>query len=153
VILIAIEELEVITITQTELGVISSTIEELSEIAITADTAVIIQGTDQKYRFTFTDASGCIDLTASTIYYRWKKYQDDANPAEILKSSSIVTEIEILPQAGATLGQADVFIDPTDTASLPTGWHYWDIWAVLASSKRYAKMPQRVSLVDAVTDL
>jgi hypothetical protein len=122
---------------------------------------MVIQGTDRHYRLTFTDPDlitgpnpeGRVDLTGSTIYYRWKKNQDDPNPAEISKSSIVVTEIEILAQAGATLGQADVWLVPSDTDTLITGWHYWDAWAVLADTTRHAKLPQRVNLINAVTDL
>ncbi len=152
----------VVTIEEIDAAVVSAeTLEDtvvtdtaINEIAITADdTETVMQGTNQQYRFTFTDASGRVDLTASTVYYRWKQNQNDPNPPEISKDSGTPTEIEILAQAGDTLGQADVFLLPADTESLTPGVHYWDIWAVLADTTRHAKLPDEVFLVDAVTDL
>lgn len=123
----------------------------------------VIQGTDRHYRLTFTsedlitedNPEGRVDLTGATVYYRWKRNQDDPNPAEISKSSVVATEVEILAQTldPYTMGQADPFLVPADTDSLLAGWHWWDAWAVLVSGKRHAKLPQKVYLVDAVTDL
>lgn len=113
----------------------------------------MIQGTNQRFQFTFTDDSGRLDLTGATIHYRWKRNQYDEDPPEISLSSAVITEIEILTQLGPTLGQCNVFLIPGDTDTLPVGWHYWDIWAVLASGKRYAKAAERIFLTDAVTDL
>lgn len=115
--------------------------------------ANVIQGTDRRYRLTFTDESGPIDLTGTTIYYRWKRNQSDANPAEISKSSTTPAEITILAQAGDTLGQCDVFLIPSDTDTLPTGRHWWDAWVQLTTGERYAKLPQKIKLIDAITDL
>ncbi len=123
----------------------------------------VIQGTDRHYRLTFTSVDlitddnpeGRVDLAGATVYYRWKRNQNDPNPAEISKSSVVVTEVEILAQTldPYTMGQADPFLVPSDTDSLPPGWHYWDAVAVLASGKRHKKLPQKVYLVDSVTDL
>lgn len=121
----------------------------------------VIQGTDRRYRLTFTDPDlitgpnpeGRMDLTGATIYYRWKLLQSDPNPAEISKSSVVPAEITILAQGGDTLGQCDVYLIPSDTDTLPVGWHYWDTWIQVASGERYAKIPQRIQLIDAITDL
>lgn len=109
----------------------------------------MIQGTNKTIHLTFYCDGERIDLSGATIYYRWKKNQGDANPAEIDKDSNTPSEILILAQ----LGKCDVYLVPADTSSLAIGWHYWDAWAVLASGKRYAMLPTRVRLVDAVTDL
>lgn len=123
----------------------------------------VVQGTNQQFRLTFTSADlvdvdtnpeGRVDLTGATIYYRWKRNQGDANPAEVSKSSAAPTEIDILAQSGDTLGQADVFLVPGDTELLTPGTHYYDAWVQLSTGIRHASIPpSRVFLVDAVTDL
>lgn len=123
----------------------------------------VIQGTNRHYRLTFSSVDlitddnpqGRVDLTGATVYYRWKQKQSDPNPAELVKSSADVDEIEILSQTldPYTLGQADVYLIPADTASLTPGWHYWDAWAELIDGTRVAMRPQKVYLIDAVTDL
>ncbi len=113
----------------------------------------MIQGTDERVRLTFELDGARIDLSGAVVYYRWKKNRGDADPPEIDKDSGTPADVTILPQVSPTLGQADVYLVPADTASLQVGWHYWDAWAVLASGKRYALLPTRIRLVDAVTDL
>jgi hypothetical protein len=124
----------------------------------------VVQGTDRHYRLTFTspdevdpetNPEGRVDLTGATVYYRWKRYQNDPNPAEIAKSSGDPAEILILTQSGDTLGQADVFLVPSDTDTLTSGInHYWDAWVELSDGTRHAAIPpSKAYLIDAVTDL
>lgn len=124
----------------------------------------VVQGTNRHYRLTFTspdlvdpetNPEGRVNLTGSTVYYRWKLKQNDPNPAEISKSSGDPAEILILTQSGDTLGQADVFLVPSDTDSLPSGVnHYWDAWVELSDGTRHAAIqPAKVYLIDAITDL
>jgi hypothetical protein len=123
----------------------------------------VVQGTNRHYRLTFTspeevdedtNPEGRVDLTGATVYYRWKLNQNDPNPAEISKSSDVPTEVLLLTQSGDTLGQADVFLVPSDTDSLTPGFHYWDAWVELSDGTRHAAIPPtKVYLIDAITDL
>jgi hypothetical protein len=122
----------------------------------------VIQGTDRHYRLTFTSTDlidgtnpeGRIDLSGATVYYRWKRNQEDGEPAEIALDSDTPTEIDILDQVldPYTMGQADVFLVPADTTGLLTGRHWWDAWAVLASGKTHAREAEICYLVDGLKD-
>ena len=68
------------------------------------------------------------DLSGGTIHFRVKK-SVFSSQVEIAKSSADASEIDLLPQSGDTFGQADIFLDPPDTAGLEPGKHSYDVWA------------------------
>lgn len=116
----------------------------------------VFQGTNATFLLTFTDddTDALEDLTGSTIHFRVKRDQSDLEPALIQKSSANPSEILILTQAGATLGQARIFIDPADTESLTAGRLSYDVWLVEASGDRHTAIPPSIlELINTNTDL
>ena len=116
--------------------------------------------------------NGYVDLTGSTVYYRWKKNVDDEDPAVIAKDSGTVTEIELLTQTAlpwdenSTLGQAKVFLVPDDTHPVNNviieamadtdkiGTFHFDAWAVFPGGiQKIVVVPTAIDLLEAVTDL
>lgn len=103
---------------------------------LVAQPICIIRGTSQTFRITvFDEANARVDLTGSTLYFTVALTAGGA--AEISKISTTPTEILILAQTGATLGQADIFLVPTDTTSLPLGLHVYDVWLELVTGERH----------------
>jgi hypothetical protein len=106
----------------------------------------ILAGSSKTYRLTIYDEDGdLLDLTGSTLYFT---VRNGANVQQFQKISSNPAQIEILTQSGATLGQADVKLVPSDTSALPAGEYKYDAWIVLASSKRYAIIPPSIFRVE-----
>jgi hypothetical protein len=104
------------------------------------------KGSSKTYRLTIyneqTDPSldpELLDLTGSTLYFTVKNSALTTQLFQKVSTSS--TQIEILPQTGATLGQADVKIGPSDTSSATAATYTYDIWIVLSSGKRYQIVP------------
>lgn len=96
----------------------------------------MVRGTSKTFRVTvFDDANDPVDLTGATVYFTVALTAGGA--AEISKTSAVPAEILILAQTGATLGQADIFLIPTDTASLPLGLHKYDVWVELSGGERH----------------
>ena len=114
----------------------------------------IVRGTSQTYRITVADeASNEINLTGATAHFRIKLTINASTP-ELSLSSAVPADVLILTQSGSTLGQFDVFLDPTDTASLPIGKHVYDAWVVLASGERHAVIEPALFYIErGVTEL
>ncbi len=114
----------------------------------------IIRGVSKTFRLTVTDESSeRVDLTSSTVHFRVKQNIEDAG-TEIAKSSVTPAEVTLLAQSGATLGQADIFLQPSDTSGLPVGKHVYDVWVELSTGKRHAVVaPADFRIERAVTEL
>ena len=79
----------------------------------------IFSGDNLKLTVTVKDATETlVDLTGATIHFHVRP--DATTAAVITKSSAIATEINILAQTGATLGQFELFLLPADTVSIDT---------------------------------
>jgi hypothetical protein len=113
------------------------------------DTCIYLRE-DVTYLLTVYDEDGnLLDLTGSTIRFHVAP-SAGATPV-ITKISTTVTEIEILTQSGETLGQAKIFINPADTASLSAGVYVYDIWVDLVSGEqKLVVAPSRFEILPAV---
>lgn len=122
-------------------------------MAMYAQNTTIIAGSDQTYRITVVDANGVlVDLTGATVYYTVKQAASDA-AALIAKTSATVTEIDILAQSGATLGQAEIYLVPADTSAL-LGSYLYDVWVEMPSGLQYAIVaPARLKVEAAITSI
>jgi hypothetical protein len=118
------------------------------------------KGANRTFTATFTskdlittaNPEGRVDLTLATVYYTWKKFPGDNNPAKLALLTG--TGITHLTQSGATLGQATITILFSDIAALETGPYHRDVWAVLTGDDRkIALTPAEVSLEPAVLAL
>jgi hypothetical protein len=106
----------------------------------------ILAGSSKTYRLTIYDELGVLlDLTGSTLYFTVKT---QAGVLQFQRVSTDTAQIEILPQTGATLGQADVKLVPSNTASMPAAEYKYDAWIVLVSGKRYAIIPPSIFRVE-----
>lgn len=72
-------------------------------------------GKDKNFTITITDQSGRVDLGGKTLRFTAKKSRYDPDPPLISKITG--SGIANLTQAGATLGQATISIDPADTVN------------------------------------
>lgn len=108
----------------------------------------IQKGASKTFCLTVLDDTGtAVDLTGATLYFTVA--QTVGGTAVISKTSAVVTEIEILTQSGATLGQAKVYLQPSDTSTLDTSLPYvYDIWVELSSGQRYVVIAPSAFLVD-----
>lgn len=117
----------------------------------------MIRGDTLTLRLTVTDDdSELFDLTGSTLHFRVKQKVTDADPALIIKSSALATEIEILlPQTDITKkGRADIKLGPSDTDSLTPGNYVYDVWIVLSTGAEHVVIkPSRFRIEQAVTEL
>jgi len=114
----------------------------------------ILRGISKTLRLTVEDEDGeRVDLTGATVYFSVKVNVADA-AAVISKDSGTPSEITILTQSGDTLGQADIFLVPSDTSGLSPIQHYYDVWVVLASGARHAVVPPASFYIEqAITEL
>jgi hypothetical protein len=101
---------------------------------------------------TVSDANGeRVDLTGCVVHFGLKASLA-AETYDIQKVSSDPAEVEILTQTGATLGQANVYLVPADTASLAAGKYFYDLWVVDALGNQYALFePSQLILGQPVT--
>ena len=96
-----------------------------------------------------TNPEGRLDLTTSTVYYTWKNFAGDINPAKLALFTG--TGIVHAVQSGATLGDATITVLFGDIAGLTPGEFHRDVWAVQAGDDRkIALEPAIVLLRDAV---
>src|ERR1041385_7741856 len=96
------------------------------------DTLRVVRGTSHSYGLSFDDEDGDPkDLTDYVIYFRVKKILgDDTDPVLIAKDSTDDTQIFILPQVDATLGQATLYLMPDDTKDIPVGVYNYEVRSV-----------------------
>ena len=96
----------------------------------------MVKGSSQPFRLTVFDSdNNPLYLTGTTLYFTVALTA--GGTAEITKTSATPSEILILTQSGATLGQADIFLLPADTSSLPLGLHVYDVWIDLVGGERH----------------
>ncbi len=120
-------------------------------------TRPFFKGETREFRATFTskdqvttsNPDGRVNLDGATVYYTWKFFPGDPNPAQLALLTG--TGIVHLAQTGATLGQADITVVPTDTSSLDAREYHRDVWAVLPGDERkIALTPDIVELRETV---
>jgi len=125
-------------------------------MACTRQDLQLIRGISKTLRLTVVDEEGDrVSLIGATVYFRAKVLVTDVATV-IAKDSGTPAEITILDQTpgGATVGQADIFLVPTDTSGLALVPHVYDIWAVLSSGKRYSVIDvSKLYIEQAVTEL
>lgn len=72
----------------------------------------VTAGDDETFLVTLTDAAGALlDLTGGTVTARFKW-------GDLVVTKASPSGVTILPQSGATLGQARVFLDSADTNAI-----------------------------------
>jgi hypothetical protein len=98
-----------------------------------------------------------VDLTGAKVWFTTKNRIEDIN-AIITKKNVTAGGVDgqiliTVPQTGATMGQAQIFLDPADTAGLDSDASYWcDAWVQLATGKRSQVLSNRQFVVEpAVT--
>lgn len=101
----------------------------------------LLQGSSKTYNLKIVDDDGeLLNLTGATITFTLR--QVIGGVVVLLKTSSVITEIEILPQIAPTLGQANIHLQPSDTSALSTSAPYiYDVWIDLISGKSYSVIP------------
>lgn len=94
------------------------------------------KGASKTYLLTVTDEDNDrVDLSGARVKMT---VVDLASAVQFTRDSQIgATEVEILTQAGDTLGQAKIYIVPSNTSGLTTGQYRYDIWVELASGERH----------------
>lgn len=97
-----------------------------------------------------------VDLTGAKVWFSVKNRLEDPDPLinkRTLNAGGLDTQALVLTQSGATLGQAQIFLTPPDTAARdPQGSYVCDAWVELSSGKRYQVVKNRGFEVDpAVT--
>jgi hypothetical protein len=84
-----------------------------------------------------------VDLTGATVYFSVKVSETDQQPL-FQKISTSPSQIEITTPR---LGKVRIYLEPADTKTLDPHEYKFDIWAVLASGKRYPVVPPSTFLV------
>lgn len=99
-----------------------------------ANAITIIRGSSKTVELTVTDDNNAaVDLSDGKIYLSVKVSPSDERPL-IQKVSTDITQIEIhLPRQG----KAKIYFVPADTQNLDPHEYTFDVWAILASGKRY----------------
>jgi len=98
-----------------------------------------------------------IDITGAKVWFTVKNRVEDVNAIiakKNLAAGGVDGQILItLPQTGLAIGQAQVFIDPADTAGLDPEQTYWcDAWVQITTNKRYQVIANTPFTIDpAVT--
>lgn len=94
----------------------------------------IIRGSSKTLALSVSDETGVpVDLTGAKIYFSIKATLDDPRPL-VQKSSDAPTQVEITTPRE---GKAKIYLQPSDTQNLDPIEYTFDVWAVLANSKRY----------------
>lgn len=94
-----------------------------------------------------------VDLTGAKVWFSVKNRLEDPD-AVIRKRTQNAggSDVEVLvsaPQSGATLGQAQIFLAPPDTAGLdPRASYVCDAWVEFPSGKRYQVVKNRGFVID-----
>lgn len=112
------------------------------------------KGANRTFVVTFTspdlvttlNPEGRVDLTGATVYYTWKRFAGDSNPAllALLTGTGIVHRT----QSGDTLGQADISVLYTDTDPLMADEYHRDVWVVLPGDDRKIVLPPETIRLD-----
>lgn len=99
----------------------------------------IIRGTSKTLKLTvLDDKQATVDITGARILFSVKRRLEDTVPLIQKDSAASVAEIALIqPQVGV----AEIYINPADTQNQDLGDYFFDVWAILASGKRYAVVP------------
>ncbi len=102
----------------------------------------IYKGQSATFRITVTDEDGeRFDLTGATLYFRVKLSVTAADPALIAKASTTPAQITILAQTGDTLGQAEIYLVPSDTSALNAINYVYDVWLQKSGGEKQPVVP------------
>lgn len=99
------------------------------------------QGEAKTFRLTFFRLGGSAtelddreDITGAIVHLAVKLNRADTTPPLLALVSP--TNITILAQSGATIGQADVAFVAANTLTLAPNTYSWDAWRVLGADKK-----------------
>ena len=103
-------------------------------MAIKGRPLTIIRGSSKTLVLTVRDkAKALVNLTDAKVLFTIKR-SVGSDTVEVRKTTDVVTEAILLPQSGTTLGQAHIFLSPSDTATLePARDYVYDVWVELVS--------------------
>lgn len=106
----------------------------MTSLLLPANAIQIIRGASRTVELAVTDDTGApVDLTGAKVYLSVKSSPTDARPL-IQKVSTDSTQVEITTPRE---GKAKIYFVPADTQNLDPHEYTFDVWAVLASGKRY----------------
>lgn len=109
-----------------------------------------LRGTDRTLRLTVFDENGDrLDITGATIWFHVKA-TIDAGSTVLEKITP--TQITILAQTGATLGQADITIDDTDLTAQAPGLLVYDVMIELGGVRQRVIKPANFILERGVVE-
>lgn len=118
----------------------------------------VTRGESKTFLMTVRDSNKQpVDLTGGKVWFTVKNRVEDVGAIiskKNLAAGGVDGQILItLPQTLAAIGQAQIFLDPADTAGLDPEASYWcDAWVQLTSGKRYQVLSNRPFKIDpAVT--
>lgn len=123
-------------------------------MAIQGRPLTILRGSSKTLLLTVRDkGKNLVNLTDAKIFFTIKRTIDDTDPL-VRKTSANASEAVLLAQSGATLGQAQIFLTPTDTIGVdPARDYVYDVWVELVSGKRYPVIkPSALDMRRAVTE-
>jgi len=123
-------------------------------VAIQGRPLTILRGSSKTLLLTVRDkGKNLVNLTDAKIFFTIKRTIDDTDPL-VRKTSANASEAVLLAQSGATLGQAQIFLTPTDTIGVdPARDYVYDVWVELVSGKRYPVIkPSALDMRRAVTE-
>jgi hypothetical protein len=119
----------------------------IQPITILPENAVtIIRGTSKTLELVVTDADGkAADLTGAKVIMTVKEHLTDTVPL-VQKTSEVPAQAQVtVPREG----KARIYLVPADTQTLATKQYVFDVWAVLASGKRFAVVQPSTFIVQA----
>ena len=100
----------------------------------------IYRGETKSWRLTVTLDGVAQSLAGCTLHARVKRQLED-DATVMAKVSTDPTEIQILTQSGATLGQALLHSVPVDTQDLDPGTYLLDVWLIDAGGAQVVLLP------------
>lgn len=110
----------------------------------------IIREDDATILLTVVDVNNAtIELTGFTIKFTVKKYTSDASNI-FQKTTAEATEIKMLDQ-DTNKGEAEVYIDSSDTTGLSGEYHY-DVEVTTVTGKKKTIIKSRFTIKKDVTD-
>lgn len=123
-------------------------------MAIQGRPLTILRGSSKTLLLTVKDkAKALVNLDGAKVFFTIKR-TIDSDDFEVRKTTADPAEAVLLAQSGDTLGQAQIFLTPTDTINLdPARDYVYDVWVELTSGKRYAVIkPSALNIRRAVTE-
>lgn len=121
------------------------------------------RGNSRNYRLTVREPAtgdnpspGAIDLTGATVVFEMKKQPENnrLSPTDapvVTKTSDNINEVEILAQAGDTLGQVLIKLRPEDTKFLQPGTYAYSVKVTTAFGDVYDVVSGRIFLKGPAT--